>query len=112
MPPPLDSDEWAAREARRPSRAASAALDEFIRGGRSVQADDDQEDEARDNVPPAAMPGGFDGGAGGRGSFVGAGGGASFELGAEVRGALIERRERQVHRGGGSVSRPRGANGV
>ncbi|HEY8776132.1 MAG TPA: hypothetical protein VIM33_06565 [Gaiellaceae bacterium] len=86
------------------------SVDALIRGGSSATAEaNGQADELSPGARVAAN-GGFDGGARGDLSRTPADFGSTLD--AAMRGAAAEKRERQVHRGGGSISRPRGHNGI
>ena len=87
----------------------SRAMDALIRGQTLV----DEAALSAEPLSPAAQiaaSGGFDGGARGDLSRTPADFGSTLD--AAMRGAAAEKRERQVHRGGGSISRPPAPRGI
>jgi hypothetical protein len=103
-----DSDDFERRERERPSKAAAALMNRLFRGEPEPSADGEGDGD-EDRAPVAH--GGFDGGSGGRQSLVEPAQ-EMHNVGAELRGAMAERRERRIHRGGGSTTRPHGQNGI
>jgi hypothetical protein len=114
MPRPRDPDEWMRREASRPSEDAARAMNALFRGRPALSGDgDEEEEEDGDVLSPAARVaagGGFDGGA--RGERPIERQDSSASINALLRGAMAEKRDRLILRGGGDMSVSRGPNGV